>query len=108
VYVTNLARDLQGLGVDAMVAAPSENKSLLYDRWSVVRRYAVSDKVTDVVQLYGPGDLQAATEFAKIFSMRRCQTWCDLHAFTRGVSLRLVHAAKKRGIPVVFTYHTPT
>src|SRR5262249_8635614 len=31
-----------------------------------------------------------------------------LHAFTAAVSLQLVEAAKEAGIPVVFTYHTPT
>jgi glycosyltransferase involved in cell wall biosynthesis len=107
VYVANLARDLQGLGVNAMVAAPSETSRSYTIDGLQVRRYAVSDKVTDIVQLYGPGDLLAATEFAKILD-EEMPDLVHLHAFTRGVSLRLVHAAKKRGIPVVFTYHTPT
>src|SRR5262249_56065798 len=29
-------------------------------------------------------------------------------AFTRAISVMLVRAAKKRGLPVFFTYHTPT
>jgi glycosyltransferase involved in cell wall biosynthesis len=107
VYVANLARDLQGLGVDAMVAAPSETSRAYEIEGLRVRRYSVSDKISDVVQLYGPGDLMAATEFAKILD-EEMPDLVHLHAFTRGVSLRLVQAAKKRGIPVVFTYHTPT
>jgi glycosyltransferase involved in cell wall biosynthesis len=107
VYVTNLARDLQGLGVDAMVAAPSETSHAYAIEGLQVRRYAVGDKINDVVQLYGPGDPLAATEFAKILD-EEMPDLVHLHAFTRGVSLRLVQAAKKRGIPVVFTYHTPT
>src|SRR5262249_49322269 len=31
-----------------------------------------------------------------------------VHAFTRAVSILLVRAAKQRGLPVIFTYHTPT
>ncbi len=98
VYVANLTRDLQGLGVDAVVAAPSETSRSYTIDGLRVRRYAVSDKVTDVVQLYGPGDLLAVTEFAKILD-EELPDLVHLHAFTRGVSLRLVHAAKKRGIP---------
>ncbi len=107
VYVANLARDLQGLGVDAMVAAPSETTRAYTTDGLCVRRYAVSNKVTDVAQLYGPGDLLAATEFAKILD-EETPDLVHLHAFTPGVSLRVVQAAKKRGLPVVFTYHTPT
>ncbi len=107
VYVANLTRDLQGLGVEAMIAAPSETSRTYVHDGLRVRRYAVSEKITDVVQLYGPGDALAATEFAKILD-EEMPDLVHLHAFTRGVSLRLVQAAKKRGIRVVFTYHTPT
>jgi glycosyltransferase involved in cell wall biosynthesis len=107
VYVASLARDLQKLGVDAMVAAPSETSRAYVIDSLRVRRYAVSEKIADVIQLYGPGDLLAATEFEKILD-EEMPDLVHLHAFTRGVSLRLVQAAKTRGIPVVFTYHTPT
>ena len=106
-YVANLARDLQGLRVETVVAAPSEtNRTYMIDDLRV-RRYAVSGKITDVIEIYGPGDAQAATEFAKILDEEMPDV-VHLHAFTRGVSLRLVQATKRRGIPVVFTYHTPT
>src|SRR5580704_4663149 len=107
VYVANLARDLQELGVEAMVAAPGDASRAYTIDGLRVRRYAVDDKITDVTELYGPGDALAATEFAKILDDETPDV-VHLHAFTRGVSLRLVQAAKKRGIPVVFTYHTPT
>ncbi len=107
VYVTNLARDLQGLGVETMVAAPSEASRAYTIDGLRVRRYAVDPKITDVVELYGPGDTLAATEFTRILDEEMPDV-VHLHAFTRGVSLRLVQAAKERGIPVVFTYHTPT
>src|SRR5579863_7191973 len=107
VYVANLARDLQGLGVETMVAAPSEASRAYTIDGLRVRRYAINPKITDVVELYGPGDTLAATEFASILDEEMPDV-VHLHAFTRGVSLRLVQAAKERGIPVVFTYHTPT
>jgi glycosyltransferase involved in cell wall biosynthesis len=107
VYVANLAQDLQGLGVEAMVAAPSEASRAYTIDGLRVRRYAVASKITDVVELYGAGDALAANEFGKILDEEMPDV-VHLHAFTRGVSLRLVQAAKKRGIPVVFTYHTPT
>jgi glycosyltransferase involved in cell wall biosynthesis len=107
VYVANLARDLQGLGVSSIVSAPSD-KSRAYEVDGIsVRRFSVSNKVTDVIQLYGPGDSLAATEFAKILDDERPDL-VHLHALTWAVSFRLVQASKERGIPVVLTYHTPT
>jgi glycosyltransferase involved in cell wall biosynthesis len=106
VFVTNLARDLHGLGVDAMVAAPSETSRAYSIDGLRVRRFATS-KATEVAQLYGQGDTLAATEFAKTLD-EETPDIVHLHAFTPAVSLRLVRAAKSRGIPVVFTYHTPT
>jgi glycosyltransferase involved in cell wall biosynthesis len=107
VYVANLAQDLQGLGVETMVAAPSETSRAYTIDDLRVRRYAVSGNLTDIKELYGPGDVLAATEFAKILD-EEMPDLVHMHAFTRGVSLRLIQATKERGIPVVFTYHTPT
>ena len=58
-------------------------------------------------ELYGEGDELAAREFEKILDEEEPDL-VHLHAFTRGVSLKIVRAAKARQIPVVFTYHTPT
>jgi len=57
--------------------------------------------------MYGDGDAQAAAAFAGILDDAAPDV-VHVHAFTRGASLRLVRAAKSRGIPVVFSYHTPT
>ncbi len=107
VYVANLARDLQGLGVEAVVAAPSETSRAYTVDGLRVRRYAVDKKITDVAELYGPGRCAGRDRVCQILD-EETPDLVHLHAFTRGVSLRLVQAAKKRGIPVVFTYHTPT
>jgi glycosyltransferase involved in cell wall biosynthesis len=107
VYVSQLARDLQTFGVEALVAAPgSPSRSYAIDGLPV-RRFSFDEKVSDISQLYGVGDLRAATEFAKIID-EETPDLVHLHAFTAAVSLRLVRVAKSRGIPVVFTYHTPT
>jgi glycosyltransferase involved in cell wall biosynthesis len=107
VYVDNLARDLHGLGVDAIVAAPGETSRAYMLDGLRVRRYAGAKKITDVSQIYGSGDTLAAGEFAKLLDEERPDL-LHLHALTSAVSLQLVRQAKRRSIPVVFTYHTPT
>ncbi|MBH8561047.1 glycosyltransferase family 4 protein [Nostoc sp. CENA67] len=107
VYVDALSRNLQQQGVEVLVAAPGEvNQSYQYNQLPV-RRFAVSPKVENLREIYGEGDRQAALEFSRILEAEQPDL-VHLHAFTSGVSLRLVQAAKKRQIPVVFTYHTPT
>jgi len=107
VYVDNLARDLRELGVDAIVAAPGETSRTYILDGLRVHRYVGSKKIIDVSQLYGSGDTVAAGEFAKILDEERPDL-LHLHAFTSAVSLQLIRQAKRRSIPVVFTYHTPT
>ncbi len=106
VYVEALARHLQARGIEVIVAAPGDGDAGYEHNGLRVRRYAVGP-VEELRELYGEGDAQAAAEFARILDEERPDL-VHLHAFTRGVSLRTVHEAKQRGIPVVFTYHTPT
>ncbi|WP_392534628.1 glycosyltransferase [Nostoc sp. C117] len=107
VYVEALSRYLQQQGVEVLIAAPGEvNQSYLYNQLRV-RRYAISSKVENLRQIYGEGDRQAVLEFSRILETEQPDL-LHLHAFTSGVSLGLVQAAKERKIPVVFTYHTPT
>jgi glycosyltransferase involved in cell wall biosynthesis len=106
VFVANLARDLRGLGVNAIVAAPSDTSRTYWIEDLRVRRFAIGE-VKEVAELYGEGDALAAAEFAKILD-EEVPNLIHLHAFTAATSVRLVRAARSRGIPVVFTYHTPT
>lgn len=108
-YVASLARHLQQRGVTVTVAAPGEQSACYEYNGLAVRRFAVSKEVGDIrdLYLYGGGDALAAQEFATILDEEQPDI-VHLHAFTRGASLRLVQAAKRRGIKVVFTYHTPT
>jgi glycosyltransferase involved in cell wall biosynthesis len=108
VYVAALARLLKAEhGCDALIAAPGERSNEYMHENLRVRRFAVSPEVADVSELYGEGDDLAAREFEKILDEEQPDV-VHLHASTRGVSLRIVRAAKAKKISVVFTYHTPT
>ena len=107
VYVESLARETQTRGLSVVVAAPGSQSCRYEHRGLEVRRFAVPDRIDDLRELYGEGDAAAARELGKILD-DECPDIVHLHAFTRGVSLRLMREAKARGIGVVFTYHTPT
>lgn len=109
-YVSSLARQLQSIGVESIVAAPASthsNSSYLHDGIEV-RRFAVSDMSSDMLtELYGGGDPVAASEFAAILADVKPDV-VHLHCWTRAVSVRLVEQVKNRHIKLFFTYHTPT
>ena len=107
VYVTGLAKGLLACDIATIIAAPgATTQSYCYDGIPV-RRFATRQQVDNLRDLYGEGDELAAHEFAKVLDEEKPDL-VHLHAFTPGVSLRSVRAAKLRGIPVVYTYHTPT
>jgi glycosyltransferase involved in cell wall biosynthesis len=107
VYVSQLARDLNSLGVEAVVAAPAERKLSYSIDGLDVRRFAFTQDVVDPAELYGLGDAKAAKEFAEILDEQQ-PNLVHLHALTFAISVRLIRMATKRRIPVVLTYHTPT
>ncbi|HUJ10289.1 MAG TPA: glycosyltransferase [Verrucomicrobiae bacterium] len=107
VYVDGLARDLLEMGVETVVAAPATVSGSHSLNGLRVRRFAVCGGSVDLRQLYGEGDPHAAAEFEEILDDEKADL-LHLHAFTQGASIRLLRAAKKRRLPVVFTYHTPT
>jgi glycosyltransferase involved in cell wall biosynthesis len=107
IYVADLARDLQQAGVESVIAAPASATASYTHDGLRVRRFRVSTGAVDLRQAYGAGDPGAAAEFERILEEVKPDL-VHLHAFTQGVSVRLVRAAKQRGLPVVFTYHTPT
>lgn len=107
VYVAALAQELLARDVQAIIAAPAETTRSYFYGDIPVRRFAVNQQVSDLRELYGEGDELAANEFAKILDEEQPEV-VHFHAFTSGVSLKLLRAAKTRSIPVIFTYHTPT
>ena len=107
VYVDALAQAQGAGGTETLIAAPGQREEH-YERAGLpVRRFPISKTIGDLRELYGEGDEFAADAFDRILEVTRPDV-VHLHAFTPGVSLRLVRAAKQRGIPVVFSYHTPT
>ncbi|MCI0391798.1 MAG: glycosyltransferase [Acidobacteria bacterium] len=106
-YVEMLAYCLRQCGVEIVIAAPGEKTDHYKHNGITVRRFAVSNEVNDIRDLYGEGDITASQEFAGILDEEQPDI-VHLHAFTRGVSLRLLREAKRRRIKAVFSYHTPT
>ena len=107
VYVAALTQCLRRYGVANEITAPADAPAVYTHDDIPVRRFAVQQTVSDVSAFYGPGDEQAAEQFGSILDEARPDL-VHLHAFTRGVSLALARVTKHRGIPMIFTYHTPT
>ena len=107
VYVEALGQGLQRLGVEVVVAAPAEKEARYVHNGLPVRRFEVKQVFDDIRELYGSGDPIAAQAFSRILD-EECPQLVHFHAMTPGVSHLLVREAKKRRLPVVFTYHTPT
>src|SRR5689334_21387177 len=106
VYVHALAKRTGRYAFDSLIAAPGvRDASYLHDGIPV-EPFALRASST-LRDVYGAGDPVAATKFDAILERWEPDV-VHLHAFTMGASLLMVEAAKRRGLPVVFTYHTPT
>jgi glycosyltransferase involved in cell wall biosynthesis len=110
VYVEALAQELIACGIESIIAAPSSkgvDETYEYNGLRVRRFRFASESQRMLRELYGAGDPVAASAFSRILDEVKPDI-VHLHAFTRAVSILLIRAAKKRGIPTLFTYHTPT
>lgn len=87
------------------VVAPGQRMETYKHRNVCVTRFPVGSP--SLRELYGEGDPAAAEAFGRVLD-QGAPDLVHLHAFTSAISVRLVRECKKRGIPVVFTYHTPT
>lgn len=105
VYVHSLARALQGMGIESLVAAPGTADSAYSYEAIPVRRF-VMPEAADLRELYGEGSPAVTATFAAILDEEQPDI-VHFHAFTRGVSLAMAYAAKARGLPLILTYHTP-
>ncbi len=106
VYVQNLAVAQRRRGAEVVIAAAGARAQQYTVGELEVHRFPVADRV-DLRDFYGEGDTAAAAAFERVLEAARPDL-VHLHAFTFGVSLRVARAAKRAGLPVVFTYHTPT
>ena len=110
IYVETLAHGLRARGIESLIVAPSSsgNDEAYEHNGLRVRRFRSAPESKYMLrELYGGGDPEAVAAFAKILD-EECPDAVHIHAFTRAVSVMLVGAAKRRGLPVFFTYHTPT
>jgi glycosyltransferase involved in cell wall biosynthesis len=105
VYVAALAREQRKRGYDVAVAAPGETVQEYAHDGTRVFRFTGKAEMT-LAQLYGDGDPESARNFAPILDRFRPDI-LHLHARSQAVSVLLARAARARGIPAVFTYHTP-
>lgn len=106
VYVAALANALQMHGVASVVAAPGERNESYEWEGVAIHRFKTSPNASLEV-MYGEGDAGAASEFGKIIDQVKPDL-VHFHALTPGASVLAMREAKRRSIPLVFTYHTPT
>ncbi len=106
IYVDAMARQLRRLGVESVIAAPGPYDQLYdYDGLRVHRLGA--GPLKDIAEIYGDGDPVSSQSFGRVLDRERPDI-VHLHAFTREISIRIAAEVKRRGIPLVFTYHIPT
>jgi glycosyltransferase involved in cell wall biosynthesis len=106
VYVESLAHEQLARGLEVVVAAPAQRNATYAIDGLAVRRFATG-RLQGPAMLYGAGDPVASRELGAVLDDERPDV-VHLHAFTSAVSVRSVDEARRRGIGVVFTYHTPT
>lgn len=106
IYVDWLARALARAGIESVIAAPGPHDETAVREGLRVRRVAV-DPDLPLDALYGGGDAAAAAGFGRVLDEEKPSV-LHLHAFTSAASGRVLDEAEKRGVPVVYTFHTPT
>ena len=106
VYVRALSRQLHAQGIDAVIAAPGAVDSDSMVEGLRVRRFACDPGAQTLDALYGAGDTVASDAFERILSSERPDV-VHQHAISPACSVDLVRRARRHGIPVVFTYHSP-
>jgi glycosyltransferase involved in cell wall biosynthesis len=105
-YVETLCCALNRRGVSNVVAAPAAATAAYEWAGIPVRRFAVEGAPSTVTHVYG-ADPRAAAHFAEILAAEQPDV-VHQHALTAACSHEIVRAAHRAGLPVAFTYHTPT
>lgn len=106
IYVASLAGAQRERGFHAAIAAPGAVNEEYGHKGIRVFRFAGNTAMT-LRELYGDGDPESAANFTAILDRYRPDI-LHLHARSQAVSVLLARAARAKGIPTVFTYHTPT
>lgn len=106
VYVADLCQSLERFEVTSIVAAPGSMVSRTVHAGVEVRRFPVGNATTPD-EMYGLGDESAAKAFGELLE-DVVPDIVHFHAFSPAISVKLLREVKKRGMPCIFTYHTPT
>jgi glycosyltransferase involved in cell wall biosynthesis len=107
VYVGDLCRRLESLGVASVIAAPADRSQVYEVDGLRVHRFPFRPRPDDLEALYGAGDAPAADAFDAVL-IEEQPDLVHQHALTPACSGALIDRARRRGVPVIFTYHTPT
>ncbi len=106
VYVAALCRFLGEAGFENVIAAPAD-KAASYEHESIcVHRFATHPRLTQDM-MFVHGDPMAADGFARVLDQEK-PGLVHFHAHSPAVSGLCLREARKRGIPALSTYHTPT
>jgi len=106
IYVEGLVNSLSKCGLRSVIAAPGVDESNYMWNGFAVHRFHRSDAL-DLVDQYGLGDRKASASFGRLLDQIAPDV-VHLHARTPAISVWIVEETRQRGIPTVFTYHTPT
>lgn len=106
VYVLALCRELREAGVENVIAAPDRAASFTTFEGTHVHRFPIHPAPTLDI-LYSDGDPTAAASFARVLD-QTAPNLVHFHARSPAVSHLCLQEVHQRGIPTVFTYHTPT
>lgn len=107
-YVAALIAGLRVNGINSAVAAPIDvqtSRAYVHEG-TQVHRFAHAEASLRLDDQYGLGDPVAASDFATLLARVKPRI-VHLHAWTSGISLRVLRAAHAGSCRVVFTYHTP-
>lgn len=107
VYVRQLALELGRREVQSVVAAPGRTATRYAHGGTPVIRFAVPAPDDRAELVDATGNAAAVAALHDILDEQRPDV-VHFHAYSRGVPAEVGEGARRRGIPVVVTYHTPT
>jgi glycosyltransferase involved in cell wall biosynthesis len=106
VYVAQLCRHLRDCGIESVVCAPGPDEHASVVGGTRVRWFATDTQTQSLETLYGAGDLRAADQFERVLTAERPDV-VHQHALSPACSSEIAKRARRVGVPVVFTVHTP-
>lgn len=106
IYVRGLIRELGSQGWENQVAVPAMVASAEVLDGLKVHRIQMAAALSQEM-LYGAGEPLSAQGFAAVLAAEQPSV-VHFHAFSPAISVLWLEAARSRGIPCVYTYHTPT